>query len=105
MAVAFGDLLRSTLLLRFLNASSTSSLHHRSFLVIIVFLLGAPSSSSPFSDAVSDSSDDMYGAFTTNANLFLSVSEVVMLDLKAFKRCAAFCKIHILNVIINNITV
>lgn len=92
MAVAFGDLLRSNFLSRFLNASSTSSLRHGSFLVIKDFLLGAPSSSSSFSDAVSDSSDDMYGAFTTNANLFLSVSEVVVLDLKAFKRRAAFCK-------------
>lgn len=93
MDVALGDLRRSTLLSRLLNAFSTSWLRQGSFLVTKVFLvLGAPSSSSSCSDPVSDSSEDMYGAFTTNTNFFLSVSEVVVLVLKAFKRRAAFCK-------------
>ena len=69
--MAFGDLLRSTFVSRFFNASSVSSLHHGSFLVFKVFFLGATSLSSSCSDTVLDSSDDMYRAFTTNENLFL----------------------------------
>ena len=95
IAVALAVLFRITLRSSAFKVLSSSVDLHASFFVrnrrLFVVVVSSPSCSEP-ELSVADSSDDIYSTFSTAMSFVLSFSDVLVLDLSIFLRCATFYK-------------